>query len=274
MSLRASAHDGTPVNLYRIEYGENEGNVFLYTNADESVDYEGETYLPVSIRHGTIKHEGRPKETELHLTVSRKSTLAEHLRGSVPRRVIRITIFEGDLSLGAVTEVSPIWHGRIVGTEPKGHEVKVACAPAGSAMRSPALTRTFSRQCNIPLYGELCKADKAAATYATTVASLVSTVEVTLTTGWEGAADRQYFLGGIFEWTTTVGTEHRAILEVNGDTILVDGPLNDLEVGDSVNMVLGCPRTMDACRDLHNNINNFGGCPFVPIYDIFNKNTH
>lgn len=278
MSVKNSLALGAPVNLYRFQYGEDESNVFCYTSHTRSVDYGGDAYEPLAIRHDDIVHEGRPKGAELRITVPRNSGIAAHMRGVVPRRVIRVLILETDIvdaGAGYIATYTPIHHGRISGTEPLNERVRITSIPAGAGMKMPGLTRTYSRQCNIPLYGEKCQASLAAATRSAVVDALDASNVVTLQTGWNGStADTIYFVGGIFKWETPLGSEYRAIISVDDDTLLLDGPTHDLEVSDEVEVILGCPRTMDACRNLHNNINNFGGCPFIPTEDIWGKNTH
>lgn len=271
MMTRATAYEGAPINLYEIVYGDNPENVFRYTNHSRDVVYEEETYVAEPVKHDNIKDHGRPKNEELRITMSRKSTLSEHLRGAPPRRVLRVRVMEAEVAEGVPTFVIPIWHGRLTGTEPKGKEVVFTCAPAGSRMQMPALTRTYSRQCSVALYSDQCRASKAAATVATTVASIDGTNVLTLASGWNGAFDAVSFLGGTFEWTSDVGTEVRAIVSIETDTLVLDGPLGDLAATDAVNVILGCPRTLEACRDLHNNVNNYGGCPYIPYQNIVNK---
>lgn len=268
---RATAYEGAPINLYEIVYGDNPENVFRFTNHTQDVVLDEETYVAEPVKHDNIKDQGRPKNEQLKITMSRKSALSEHLRGTPPRRVLRVRVLEAEVNNGIPTAVIPIWHGRLTGTEPKGKEVIFTCAPAGSRMKMPALTRTYSRQCSVPLFSDMCGANKAAATVATTVAAIPGFNVVTLATGWQGALNAQDFLGGTFEWTSDVGTEVRAVVSIDADTLVLDGPTDALAVADSVSVVLGCPRTLAACRDLHDNVNNFGGCPYIPYENIVNK---
>lgn len=268
---RSSAYGGAPVNLYEIVYGENPENKFRFTNHHDPLSFEGHTWVPSPIKHGKIKQPGRPKNDELVITISRKSPLAEHVRGGPPRRVLRVRVLEADVSSGAAGEVIPIWHGRLSGIEPKGAEVVLKCAPAGSRMKMPALTRTYSRQCSVVLYGPDCKADKTAATESTTINTVPGVNVIELASGWEGSREQADFLGGTVEWTSDTGTEYRAIINIDNNILTLDGPAGELEFGDSVDVVLGCPRTLAACRDLHDNINNYGGCPYIPYKNIVQK---
>ncbi len=66
-------------------------------------------------------------------------------------------------------------------------------------------------------------------------------------------------------------TNRRRILEVNNNELMMDGfiPLLRWESvnGESapvIRVILGCDHSMKDCRELHNNLPNFGGCPTLP----------
>jgi len=114
----------------------------------------------------------------------------------------------------------------------------------------------------------MCNANKAAATVLGTVAS-VSSNYLTLNAGWNGAVSATKWLDGIVEWTNAEGqTEVRRILSVTGDTLTLGGLLRDLEAAMTVSVILGCNHQQGSggdCGDLHNNIQNFGGCSWIPV---------
>ncbi len=66
-------------------------------------------------------------------------------------------------------------------------------------------------------------------------------------------------------------TNRRRILQVNNNELMMDGfiPLLRWESvnGESapvIRVILGCDHSMKDCRELHNNLPNFGGCPTLP----------
>lgn len=275
---RGSRSQSATVELYQFIYGEGANDVYTFTNSEQPITYGDFTYAPLAISHDNIKSEGRPTGNELKITVPRSSSIAGHFRGVIPRRVIFIRIYQGDIphstdhsTLSDNASFDAIYFGRVTEASPRNSETVMTCNTAGMGMKRPGLTRNYQRQCAFVLYGERCQASRAAATQAATVAT-ISGETVTLTSGWEGSRSQADFIGGIFEWTGTHGTEYRAILNCDGDTVTLDGYAPDLEAGDSVNMILGCNRTMGACTALHNNILNFGGEPYIPLENPVNKN--
>ncbi len=84
----------------------------------------------------------------------------------------------------------------------------------------------------------------------------------------------------MLEWTPAgASTERRAIIRVAGNVLTLSGIAKDLDVGDAVDVVLGCNHKAYAseggdCQPLHNNINDFGGCRWIPIKNVINKNPY
>ena len=111
----------------------------------------------------------------------------------------------------------------------------------------------------------MCNANKVAATVSGTVAS-VSSNTLVLNSGWNGAVSVSKWVDGLVEWTNAEGqTEVRRILSVTGDTLTLGGLLRDLEAAMVVSVIFGCNHQQTDCGDLHNNIQNFGGCPWIPV---------
>jgi hypothetical protein len=93
-----------------------------------------------------------------------------------------------------------------------------------------------------------------------------SGTSVTVASGWNGAFPAGGFREGIVEWTNDDGgTEKRKILSISGDTLSLGGLLRDLDAGDAVSIILGCNHQMSDCEGLFNNIQNHGGCPWIPL---------
>ena len=117
----------------------------------------------------------------------------------------------------------------------------------------------------MPARGSECRARKSAATRTRTAATVTSN-NVTLV--GDILAERAACIGGTLEWTRADGKrEIRTITNVSADgfTLSIRGGTRGLTAGMSLSIVFGCARNMAACRDIHNNIINFGGQPFIPL---------
>jgi hypothetical protein len=149
--------------------------------------------------------------------------------------------------------------------------------PVSTSLRRPGLRRHYQYGCPHQLYGPHCLANKAAATVASTVASLAGAT-VTLNSGWNGAFAADKFLGGMLEWTAPGGsTDRRTILRITGNVLSLSGIPKDLAPTDAVDVVLGCNHKAYAedggdCLPLHNNILHYGGQRWIPTKNPIGTN--
>lgn len=277
----ATRASGAPVDLFEFIYGEGAGDRFTYTDAEEKVSHGGLVYEPIAISRTAVKSGSRTKEgSELKVTVPASSEIAKMFQGISPRRVIFLRVYQGYIArasdyeaLAATATPGLTWSGRVLERTRKKQTVELSCDTLGAGMKRPGLTKTYSRECQHVLYGPRCQADKTAASSSATVVSS-SGVTLELGSGWNGANGPVDYLGGMVEWDGEFGLESRMIVNVSADAVILDGPAPDLSAGSTVTVVLGCPRSMRACEQLHNNILNFGGCAFIPLDNPINKNNH
>lgn len=280
--IELSRNAGVPFELYEFTYGEGSGDIYTYTDSEKALSFQGADYVPRAIARAAILSKGRQENSEIEVTVPRSSEIAGLFRGVAPRRVVFLRIFGGFLpgndtptawSDDAGT-ASLLWSGRVIEASPDGGESVLTCDTLGAGMKRPGLTRTYSRECAFPLFGDRCQASRAAATYPAEVATVASRSITISGSAWREPRTRANFVGGALEWVGPYGTETRQIVSYSGETITVDGPITDLAAAASVGVVLGCRRNMAACQTLHNNITKYGGTPFIPLENPVNKNNH
>jgi hypothetical protein len=65
------------------------------------------------------------------------------------------------------------------------------------------------------------------------------------------------------------GTTYKYISAHVGSLITLGRLFNPLVIGSSAQLVAGCDRTMDDCLDKFDNLDNFGGFPFIPTINPF-----
>ena len=77
--------------------------------------------------------------------------------------------------------------------------------------------------------------------------------------------DRDRYKGGYIQWTDSYGnTQTRTIIKRSGDRLIV-GNTRGLPDATSINVFAGCRHTLQDCSDLHSNVVNFGGQPYIPL---------
>jgi len=267
-SYESSRDLGKPVDLYYFRYGSDPAAYYAYTDADFplTVDHgDGPiTYDAVPIKRGEISSTGTLDRTTLEVSTARDAELADLFRVYPPAQVVTLIIRQSHLD-DPDEEFPVVWTGRIVASSrKKDSTVSYSCEPVSTSMRRPGLRRHYQYGCPHALYGIQCGANKAAATVTATVDSISGT-EVTLDAGWT-AIDASKYLGGMIEYENAEGEiEIRSILRVTGDTLTCSGILRDLAPAASISVILGCSRQLGDCADVHNNIVNYGGQPWIPL---------
>lgn len=264
---------GEPVDLYLFQYGPGAGDYYGYTDAEEEITVAGKTYLPKPIDRDAVKASGTLDKQALTIRGARDLTVAELFRVYPPTQIVTLVIKQGHIG-DPDNEFLVIWSGRVLSCKFEHSECSLTCEPIATSMKRAGLRRHYQYGCAHALYmGDAtggCRANKAAATVATTV-SAIGSATLTLAVGWNGGFPPEKFLGGMVEWLNAGATERRTILKVNAATnvVTLSGMIRGLIVGGAVDAVLGCNHQMDDCKDLHDNINDYGGQPWIPTKSPF-----
>lgn len=256
-----------PIHLYQVAYGVSESSRLHMTDAEEPVVAEGVIYQPVQIKHGEINASGSLDKSTVDLKAPRTNPLVELFRVYPPSQVVSLTIYRGERN-DPEAEFMAIWSGRILNFAIEVNEAKFSCEPIGTSVQRPGLRRNYQVGCPHILYGPSCRANKLAATRST-VAETISGSTVTLPAGWFAGQAPADYLSGLMEWIDPEGNRiSRTILRLadgaGSRSLMLGGLPAGLSEGMAVDVILGCNHQMSHCRNLHDNILNYGGQPWIP----------
>lgn len=277
---------GEPIELYlfvgaaaavdaEIDMSAGEFGPYAYTDAESEVVYDGVTYLPVTIDRDPIGAAGTLDKATLKVTMEAGLTLGDQFIAYPPNQVVNLFLRQGHSGDDPAEpgNFPVVWTGRVLGCAHPPGETTYTCEPISTALKRPGLRRNYQVSCPHALYGPECGADRAAATIDRTVEALTQTT-ITLPAGWDSVHPYQKYFGGMVTWLRTDGAmEARSILSsADGLTLRISGNTRGLEVGAGIKVILGCSRSLvltagvlvGDCPDLHGNIVNYGGQPFIP----------
>lgn len=255
---------------------------FAFTDAEDAITRteigfdEPVVYVPWPVDRGNIVSSGSLDKSQLKVSMAEGSDLAALFLEYPPAQVVNLIIRDGhvgdDPDDPACFPV--VWTGRVLGCGHPPLKTEFTCEPISTSGRRPGLRRNYQISCPHVLYGPDCRADRDAATIERTVAGVERT-RVTLSTGWDSVHPHGKYVGGMIRWTRPGGfMELRSILRcADGVTLRLSGTTRGLQVGDTVKLILGCSRSITQsgatiagdCVDLHDNIHNYGGQPFIPL---------
>lgn len=277
LKFELSRYLGKPVDLFRVQYGPNAADVYRYTDAERPITTGGETFEPHQISRDKITASGTLDKANVEVYTNRSSPLFELFRAGVPNHVVTIEIYQGHVD-DPERDFRRIWVGKMINFGlAKGGRVTFTCEPTGTLVRRNGLRRNWQIGCPHVLYrqGEgQCNANIVRATKTVTVES-ISGVRINLTAaipGLTAANAVKFFSGGQAYWLDNRGAQdRRTIVAVSSDAraITVSGANLTLAPGRQISIVYGCPRSMDGCATIHDNIVNYGGMPWIPTQNPF-----
>lgn len=255
---------GAPIALFLFQYGDAPTDVYCYTSAEEAVGYNGNQYAPIPIDDDAVVSSGSLDKAALEIRLSKDIEINGLFTIWPPSRSVTLRIYHGH---AGEAEFKALWSGRIISYKVEGDIATFTGEPISTALRRSGLRRHYQYGCPHVLYGDQCRADKGSATVSVQAAGARSPF-AELPAGWSGSQDPSKYIGGLAQW---VGTDQRhqirSILRIESMTeILLSGDCSTLAAGTSISLSLGCDHQYEGdCASLHNNVNNFGGDPWIPL---------
>lgn len=270
-AYEAGRATGSPVETYLFTYGLGANDYAAFTDAERSFTLAGKTYVAVPITRDAISTSGgRTDRRDIKVKMSAKDDMLNLFQIYPPDQPISVLIKSGHAEDGD-EEFVATFVGKVINVKTLADGwAEVLCRPLWTASRQGGLRRHYQLGCPHVLYGSQCGASETDVT--TTATAYPSLNKVTLASGWEGAYTINKFRGGWLEWDDGDNTHRRTILSINTNTLTLSGPVIGLSAGHAMRVVIGCNRQMGDCLDIHANINNYGGQPWIPTKNPVNTN--
>ncbi|ASD51918.1 tail assembly protein [Pseudomonas phage PspYZU01] len=296
--LEASRHDARPVHLYRFLFGPAPEDHYGFTDAEQPITHDQVIHKPMAVTSGEVSQNGTLDNTALDVSIQMDASIVNTFRMYPPSYVISLLILQGHAG-DSTADFRVIWSGRVINAAWLGSECTFTCEPVATGMRRPGLRRNYQRGCPHVLFDLYsCRAAKEAyqATTIVTYPGNLLQVQAVGAPAWQtalGTAWYSHFQGGHIEYRTKNGkTESVSILAIDANWLMqLMGPVSpDLDMGQPVQMYLGCDHTMNAYGCLShrpgtpqtdpsngttfypsNNLLNFGGMPWIPLRNPTNN---
>lgn len=265
-----SVQDGDPVHL--VLFTRNDES-WRYTSSASPVSYLGDTYQPTSIGMGSINQSTEMLKDTLTLRFPRDHEFASVFLGAPVEHLTSVTVFRGHAG-DVDSEFITYWKGRVASSKASGDVLSLECEPVFTSMRRPGLRARYQKTCRHAHYGRGCKLDPEAVAVIGTCTA-VDGVDVVVPEA--AALPAGTLVGGMLR--APDGTL-RYIVEHNGENIKLMRPIyslvpatadggyglnyGELYGGDALKMYPGCDHTRATCDSKFNNLDNFGGFPWIP----------
>lgn len=259
----ASRTQGRPITLYKFFV---QDNVYAYTDNEQIIPFSGDDYLPIVIDRTSITASGTTDKAALTISMPKNLALPDLFLIFPPSDVVSLTIFQGHPAYEV--DFQAVWTGRVLSCSRDNKSVaNLTCEPIRSSMRRPGLRRRWQYGCPHAVYGDQCRASRAANTVTATLGSISNNVVLAFPAGWNGAFDAATFLDGMVNFVDAAGMTHsRTILDadVPNNRLTITHAIAGLANGATMSITRGCDHLETGCTAL-NNINNYGGDPWIPL---------
>lgn len=260
-----SSDDGSePLEIYTITMGT---STFRYTSNSHDVVVNSHTYVASGIKRSKIATSNKRNE-KITLTFSGDNAFAQSFLGIAPGErafvnIIRLQrnevptydtqalIYKGQVAAGS--------YGR------DGTEIQLTATSVEAAADRKIPRFTFMGMCNHILFDSRCKKGTSGfvAQGAASGAS-GNTIQV---------AECAAFADGFFNggWCKPVSeSDYRLVIKHVGSTLTLLLPFSGNVDGSTVDVFAGCDHTVGGdCSSKFDNVENFGGFPFVPTKNLF-----
>jgi len=253
---------GAPIELYWFAQG---SRGYYYTNCVDDVIFNNQTYKAAPIKRAETRIEARASEDRITIEVSEDLEIARLFVPTPPTFPLWVTIYryhEGE------NDFFYFWRGRVSAAERRDYICTFECENILASTRKKGLRRKFGIQCNHMLYDPRCGVSEAAYQFDTTIVGINRRIVTVASTN---NAPTDYYLAGRMRLART--GDVRFIVQHNNNDLRLNASFSDARPGDVVSLFAGCDHTFTTCVTKFNNGINYGGFPYIPTKNPFERIT-
>ena len=285
---------GRPVEMYEFSQA---GTFTRYTSAATTQFIGAQEFDPLEGLSHTEPVQGNEVSSgEVKITLPSSEPIPQQFRGTIPSNLPTVTIFKQHLN-DPGGEVITWFLGTIISCSFEEHFATLVAVPPTRIFTRQVPRAVYSGVCNNQLYDSACgvlRSDYRASGLVvgsisvnglivtiTGLRAAAAAIDATLSLGLTSAELDTFWLRGYIE-TLVSPAEFRMVAEsdVGGDpdTIRTIIPFRELEIGSTLDVLAGCPHSIDFCERKFKNFVTpgvpstglrFGGFPQVPTDNPF-----
>lgn len=264
-----SVSGGAPIECYEFIA---QHKTWRVTSYHSPITVAGETYEPFQIVRTTIEISSvidSPTTMDFHIPHDCELAKTFCYPNKSPQELVVIvrSVHEGD---DYSTEYKIEWTGHIAGSSAVG---KYGIIKTASIIRTELggfLSSVFyQKSCNHVLFDARCKVNPAGFTVTASVVRVQSQI-ITVNNMVYAAGE---LVNGVMVNVRT--GERQGIISNDINVLRIGFPFFDLQIGDDVDLILGCDHLrLGHCKNRFNNVENYGGFDFIPEVNPFEKLTY
>lgn len=260
-AIESSVQQGAPVELYEFTQGTQR---WFYCSGADPVTRLSVVYAPSNIQRDRVKQSTDIFKNGIKLTFPRDNEFAKQFLGFAPEEVTTLTIYRGHYS-DPDQQFVIYWKGRLLSAKATESKIELECEPIYTSIRRPGLRAKFEYGCRHVLYGRGCGVNRELYKHEGTVIGISGGLNVSVS-GIVGVFPDGYFTGGII---FDEDGASRFIVAHVGAVLTMSRPLPSIVGASTARVYPGCDHLRTTCLTKFNNLDNFGGFPWVPSRNPF-----
>lgn len=258
-----SLESGQPVEIYEFFVG---GSFFRFANSEGDQSKDASTYTAAAISRGNIKRSGPKFETEVEIRGSLDddniSSFLTQWAQIAPEGRSTLSVYEKHLTDGGA-EWKTIFVGDLQSVRFDSVQAFILCKSIGDMITRTGPKDTWGGGCENQFGDSYCQVILANFQKNLPLTTLdPDGITLTINTLGDGQIDGDY-IGGYCR-IAALPFDFRFIVDHVGDVITLQQPFASVSPGEQLEIVEGCPHTLDACDTRFANIEEYGGTPYTP----------
>lgn len=257
-SREGSVDNGSVVELY--EFRQN-ATYWRYASCANPISKGNDVYEPSSVTRDRIKQTGDTFKNDLRLQFNRQNEFALQFINYTPDSVTTVSIYRGHFG---DDEWVSYWKGRVISGEADGNNLTINCESVFTSIKRPGLRARYEYSCRHPLYSVGCGVSGGEYKVQGTIQALYAnnvTLEIPVCAGFPDG----WFTGGFI----VVNSQRRFVVNHENLQITISRPFELAKPGAVVDIYPGCDHSKTTCKNKFDNLDNFGGFPWIPSVNPF-----
>lgn len=256
------------IELYKFVMG---STTWTYTSGNEAIVYNSETYSKVSLGRGESETRNELSKAKMDVRLDVLDSMAQQILTVFTEQTLSLTLYVQDQE---TSTTSVAWKGRLSSMKPTKNTLVLTFESVFTSLRRPGLRARYQKICRHVLYGRGCGLDQDDFLVSGRLTALVGNVASVTEAALESDG---YYLGGMLRAPNGL---YGFIVGHTGSTLTLQRPLETLVSdwnnsgyglnyggfygGIPVDIFPGCDHLRTTCLDKFNNLDNYGGFPWIP----------
>jgi len=243
------------------------------TDGESNAMRGGNLYMAIPITRSAIMKSGRMGDNEAEITFSITNDFAKSrlLRRTEPRYWVSIWV--------SANATQSFWRGKMKMIRPTRNTIQMTFTALLGALRIYGLPANYQTTCRHSLYDDLCKVKKQtgmppAVTHSNSREIMITKIDgrrqLIEVTDPNKAPPANWDLSEIEHGYLEQGGVNFRIVAISGSIIYLTRTTG-LKVAAAI-VFRGCDKRFSTCKDRFNNLENFGGFPYLSPYEYWGQN--